>query len=54
MRLATVTNTSPLEVRRDGDRLPVPAVGTAVTVSINDRALVETLDNQVYIIVKLT
>ena len=53
MRLASVTSTSPLQVRRDGDRLPVPAVETNVTVALSDRVLVETLSNQVFIVVKV-
>lgn len=53
MRLASVTSLSPTFVRRDGDRVPVPAVDTTVTVSVNDRVLVETLSNQVYIVVAL-
>lgn len=54
MRLASVTSVTPTYVRRDGDRVPVPAVDTSVTVSVFDRVLVETLDNQVYVVVKLT
>lgn len=50
MRLASVTSTTPLQVRRDGDRVPVPAVETTETVALNDRVLVETIDNQVFVI----
>lgn len=54
MKLASVTGTSPLTVRRDGDTKDVPAVPTSVTVAANDRVLTETLDNRVYVIVKVT
>jgi hypothetical protein len=51
--LATVTSIAPLEVRRDGDITPVPAVETNVTVTVSDRVLTETVDQQVYIIVEV-
>lgn len=48
-----MTATAPLAVRRDGDKLPVPVVETSVTVALFDRVLTETVDNQVFIVVKV-
>ena len=53
MMLAEVTSTSPLQVRRDGDRIPVPAVETNVTVAVFDRVVVATVQRQVYIVAKV-
>lgn len=53
MRKGTVTAVTPLRVRRDGDTLPVPCVATDVSAVIGDEVLTETVENKVYIIVKI-
>lgn len=53
-KLAEVTATGPLWVRRDGERVQVPATApVGLTLTAGDRVVVTAIDRVVYVLVRI-